>query len=156
MDCKYLPVLFKHSKKEMRLKHQLFTAAVRDKANFLATAIVMYHIDVNTVDSNCRSLLWFAVAYDRVSAVAVLLLAKANVNKADAYGDSPLHIAVRHASFEVIRALLEAGAQIDRLDDGGQTALYWAVHDKRQKVVDLLLSFNADVNKAAGCGMPPI
>jgi ankyrin repeat protein len=59
--------------------------------------------DVNAVDEEGRTALWYAAREGHVECATALLDAKADVNKADSNGDTPLHEAFYSGLAECVR-----------------------------------------------------
>ncbi|KAL4420240.1 hypothetical protein ABPG77_011064 [Micractinium sp. CCAP 211/92] len=73
-------------------------------------------------DSELRTALHYAVAYDRAPAVKALLDNGADTTACDKGGNPPLHYAAGYGREECVRLLLAAGADITVTNDKGQTA----------------------------------
>ncbi|KAL4451917.1 hypothetical protein ABPG75_007579 [Micractinium tetrahymenae] len=73
-------------------------------------------------DSEQRTALHYAVAYDRAPAVKALLDSGADTTARDKGGNPPLHYAAGYGREECVRLLLAAGADIAATNDRGQTA----------------------------------
>ena len=101
-----------------------------------------------------------AAAHNRVSAVQLLLNAKANTAASDELGVSALRSAALEGHTAVVRMLIDAGAALDAPDSSGHTALHHAVWNSRLPSVKLLVKANASLdarNKApAACLLPPL
>jgi ankyrin repeat protein len=102
--------------------------------------------DVNAVDREGRTPLFYA-AKDGDSAIAAELIRHgANINAQDKSLETPLHFAARAYRAEVAELLLKNGASVDAQDAHGNTPLARAVFDSkgRGQMIKLLLSSGAN------------
>ena len=112
--------------------------------------------DPNAFDEFGRTPLYWAVRYDALDIVRVLISANAEVNvvfsgpasPVDVNGWTPLHLAAYYASPALVDALLAAGAPPSvRVGTGiGPTALHIAVERGSLPVVRTLIDHGANVN----------
>lgn len=114
--------------------------------------------DVNAIDREGRSALFYAVQDGNVSVVDELLKNGANVNIKDSALETPLHFAARSYQFDAAKLLLDNGAIVDAQDANGNTPLSRAVYDSkgRGSVIQLLLSFGSDKFLKNSYGMSPL
>ena len=96
--------------------------------------------DVNAMDRNCRSPIFFA---RNESDVRTLVHASAEVNAQDAEGITPLHCA---DNSEVLLALLNFKANLLLCDSQGRTPLMMALKDDRQSVISAILNQHQNYN----------
>ena len=82
-------------------------------------------IDVNEVDSEGRTALYYAAAYNCKEVVAVLLDQAADVNAlVDRWGHTALQIVVDHNDGGVVKLLLDTpGTDLNAICNDGTTAL---------------------------------
>ena len=75
------------------------------------TKLIAGGVDVNIVDTEGRTALWFASEYGRANAVdALLKVSSVNVDKPDRIGRTPLMAAAMNGRKKAVEALLKAGA----------------------------------------------
>ena len=65
--------------------------------------------DVNAVDEQGRSLLFYAAKYDQIETIKQLLQAGCDPNLKDNFGKTPLHAAIERGSMEVAKVLIKEG-----------------------------------------------
>lgn len=126
--------------REVRREHlnnELITAI---KASDASRALALLNADapLQDVDSNGRSILWYAAAYHHDRVLRRLLASSVPANTADTYGTTPLMV----ADVEGARLLLEQGADVDATNKANETALFYADAAK----ADLLLRYGANVD----------
>jgi len=79
--------------------------------------------DINMTDSEGRTPLHFASAYDRRQVVCQLIEVDANLEAQDSKGNTPLHYAAGYGRGEVVLLLLDAGANAAAKNATGKTPL---------------------------------
>ena len=92
-------------------------------ASELETELVNSTLDVNAVDSNGRTALFWAAKRGDIPMTEHLLRAKADPNLCDNNGDSPL---LQSTSLACSKMLLQAGANVRTMNRFGLTALFYA------------------------------
>ncbi|CAL1536007.1 unnamed protein product [Lymnaea stagnalis] len=146
-------------------------AASSDDESALKAALNNY--DVNTVSSNGKTLLDFAVERGNKTAlenllkagadvnlskksllkaskrgyddcVDVLLQAGADVNHKNSSGDTALHLASSKGHFQCSKSLLKKGAKVDAENEKGETAFARACRKGRRPCIVTLLESGAD------------
>jgi ankyrin repeat protein len=102
--------------------------------------------DVDALDRESRTPLFYAVKDGDTAVVAELIRQGANVNAQDKNLETPLHFAAREYWPGVAELLLKSGAGVDARDAQGNTPLSRAVFEPkgRGQVIKLLLSFGAN------------
>jgi serine/threonine-protein phosphatase 6 regulatory ankyrin repeat subunit B len=101
-------------------------------------------IDVNTKDNTDCSSLMYAVLYNRVDVLSVLVEHGANVND-EKTGYSALFYAARKGSFDSINILINFGANIHFVDKEGNSILHFAaLTEDNITCICLLIELGAD------------
>lgn len=104
--------------------------------------------DVDSVDSDGDTALYWAACRQRVSTAQILLDRGANPNVVGANG-SPLRMAAGLGNFEIAGMLLDKGATIDS-DLRMGTPLNMAIKQRQFNMAEYLLSRGANPNRASG------
>merc|ERR1719240_1162853 len=94
--------------------------------------------DVNAKDFKGVTALGYAVGHDQLSAVKVLIDAKANINEVDSAGNSAVHFAAGYGRVKVLEHLLARGANASKVNQMGLTPLGAAQQNNQQQVVAVL------------------
>jgi ankyrin repeat protein len=113
--------------------------------------------DVNEVDREGRTPLFYATRDGSKELAAELIRNGANVNAQDKALETPLHFAAREFRPEVAELLLKSGAAVDSQDAHGNTPLSRAVFDSRGRgeLITMLLAHGADKLLKNKHGMSP-
>lgn len=103
-------------------------------------------VQVDAVDREGRTALFYAVADGNEDIMAKLMEAGSNLNAQDKNLESPLHFAARAYQPGAARLLIDAGAQVDTQDIHGNTPLWRAVFESRGRggMIEFLISAGAD------------
>lgn len=116
--------------------------------------------DVNAINSNGRTALYFAVLKGHAEVVKTLLGTKGiDVNTApEDSGWTPLHVAIANLEFEIIELLLAAGADVNKADNDGNTPLHVAASIVlNADIVEILLEApGIEINKRNKNGKTPL
>jgi hypothetical protein len=94
--------------------------------------------DVNARDFKGVTPLGYAVGHDQLSAVKVLIDAKANLDDVDSVGNSAVHFAAGYGRVKVLEHLLARGAAASKANQMGMTALAAAQQNKHAAVIGIL------------------
>merc|ERR1712118_269542 len=94
--------------------------------------------DVNAKDFKGVTPLGYAVGHDQLSAVKVLIDAKANLNDVDSVGNSAVHFAAGYGRVKVLEHLLARGASASKVNQMGMTALAAAQQNNHAAVIGIL------------------
>jgi ankyrin repeat protein len=100
--------------------------------------------------------LMYAVANNRLDAVAALLTYHPDVNVLTTFSETPLLAAVKNGNVEIAEALIRDSADINSSDRYGATPLHYASIYGYFYVVDLLLYYEADIFKKTNDGTSPL
>lgn len=102
-------------------RHPFHYAAVEGHAGFIQHLLDHIRVDVNMVDRDQCTAIYYAAANGHKEVLEVLLRAGADPNVCS-IRRSPLHCAIEWNRLDCILLLLEHGAQVDITDQDGQTA----------------------------------
>merc|ERR1719217_1448060 len=94
--------------------------------------------DVNAKDFKGVTPLGYAVGHDKLSAVKVLIDAKANVNEVDSAGNGAVHFAAGYGRMQVLEHLLARGGDHSKVNQMGLTPMGAAQQNNQQQAVALL------------------
>jgi len=94
--------------------------------------------DVDVRDLKGVTPLGYAVACDHLSAVKMLIEAKANLDDVDSVGNSAVHFAAGYGRVKVLEHLLARGAQASKVNQMGMTALAAAQQNQHAAVINIL------------------
>jgi ankyrin repeat protein len=94
--------------------------------------------DVNARDFKGVTPLGYAVGHDQLSAVKVLIDAKANLDDVDSVGNSAVHFASGYGRVKVLEHLLARGASASKTNQMGMTALAAAQQNNHAAVIGIL------------------
>ena len=115
--------------------------------------LVKSGIDINSIDGDKQTALWWAVEQGYAEQVEYLLKLQANPNLSDYFEKTPLMEAVFQGGEHVeklVSDLIDAGANVNARDKSGTTALMICHNLKAQ---ENLLNAGADVNAQRRGGM---
>ncbi len=112
--------------------------------------------NINVVNAEGATPLFFAVARDHLSTVRKILSYKPDLDLRTSYGETPLHIAVLNRNIEIAEALIRAGADIDVTDDNGAAPLHYASLYGNFYAADLLLYYRAELDLKTEDGTTPL
>ena len=111
-------------------RHRQFLDAVI--ANDLHTVMEMakdrekYNLDLDYVDINGISALYWAAIMGHTQIVSFLLPAGASVHSRDLTGGTPLHAAAYQGNQNIVSLLIKQGADVNAVNNAGQTPLHRA------------------------------
>lgn len=115
----------------------------REKEQFLERLVFLlkFRIDVNTIDSEGKTVFHKAVMADNLEVVEKLLTKKTNLDIKDKQGRTALHHTQWKGNYKIARLLIAAGANINEPDYAGFTLLnYAAILGHTKLVIVLILS----------------
>lgn len=121
----------------LKISHQ------KEKEQFLERLVFLlkFRIDVNTVDSEGRTVFHKSVMADDLEVVEKLLTKKTNLDIKDKQGRTALHHTQWKGNYKIARLLIAAGANINEADYAGFSILnYAAILGHTKLVVVLILS----------------
>ncbi|KAM0870988.1 hypothetical protein ACQ4PT_039676 [Festuca glaucescens] len=121
----------------------LHVAASRGSMEVCRYLVEQLRVDVNVVDGEGRTPLFWAVISKNVSAAKYLLDHGANQDRANHDGFSPLHEAVGSGDCKMVKLLLAKGAYVDPVASCG-TPLHLAATQGQDGTMKILLDHNAD------------
>ncbi|XP_052763918.1 cortactin-binding protein 2-like [Mya arenaria] len=115
------------------------------------------HGDIDAVDSQGRSLLFYAARYGQVDTARQLVEAGCGMDQVDCLGNSALHEAVDKRQLEIAELILGDGkVDVNVTDCNGDTPLMLAVTHGDTDAVKLLHKHGADINICDMTGCSPI
>jgi ankyrin repeat protein len=120
--------------------------AVQSENKALLRSLVEQKADVNSTSADGTTALHWAVEYDDLEAVDLLLKAGAQVDAADRYAMTPLFYAVSNGNASISARLLAAGANPNRSGQAGDTLLMIAARGGSIDILQALLEKGASVN----------
>lgn len=127
--------------------------------------------NINAVDSDGNTPLFWATFHDRTPVVEFLLTNRINVNKSGQDGQAPLHLAALNDNIPIMTMLLNykgtdsawnpigqnKNVDINKttgMSNGNKTPLYIACSEGLIEPVKLLIERGADINKTSGSYSP--
>jgi hypothetical protein len=120
-------------------------AAVYGGHAIVAATLLQYGANVNTMDRQGMTALWWAMASDYVDIVEMLLLNGAGTESVGADGLTPLLWASTPESLPILERLIHHGANINARNDRGRTAMMLAASENfSASVLRLLRNNKAD------------
>jgi len=122
--------------------------AMKRQNSVQVRALLSDHVDVNAVQADGSTALHWAVHWNEIPMVDLLLAAGAHVNVANDYGATPLYLACVNRSAMAVERLLKAGANANAALLSGETALMTCSRTGDAASIRLLLKHGADVNAA--------
>ncbi|ARE67600.1 SWPV1-034 [Shearwaterpox virus] len=123
----------------------------------LCNILIQCNADIDIIDKNNRTPLFYAVKNNDYEMVKLLLNKGANVNIQDSIGYSCLHIAtIRNSNIEIIKALIDNKIDLNAYDWIGRTPLHISVIKSNFDAVKLLVRAGAYINVKDRCRKFPI
>lgn len=134
------------NKVETISQQELVEAALYGKTETIGKALAQGY-DVNSRDSENRTLIMYAAFNGQAEIVKMLIDAGADVNAQDRIGTSALMFAASApGGTESVQLLLDAGAKVNMVDSNEHfSALMWAAAEGQSENVKLLLKNKADI-----------
>lgn len=121
-------------------------SALRDNNLALMEKLLDEGHNVNTQDSDGRTVLHKACDDCNPAAVKLILKHKPQINSMDKEGRTPLHYSCVRDDMDSVVLFLNSGADVNIADNLHQTPLYLATDNNHIDLVKLLLSSRADPN----------
>lgn len=113
--------------------------------------------DVDTLQNgNGFTPTMFAVSWDMVEHLKLLIKCKADINIPDSSGWTPLHIASYFGRLEALEALVKGGASVTAVDKNSWTPLHYAAYKGHHRCVEYLLYRGADLKAQSNDKMTPL
>ncbi len=121
------------------------------------TAALSEGANVDELDREDRTPLFYASMDGLVSIVLELIRRGANPNARDKHSSTPLHFAAQEYRFAAAEILLQSGAEVDPKDDYGNTPLSRAVYESKGRgdMILLLLRCGAERSSMNNYGVSP-
>jgi ankyrin repeat protein len=120
--------------------------AVRGDNKDQLRALIAKHGDVNAALPDGTTALHWAVEYDDLQSVDLLLKAGAKVDAPDGFGFTPLYYAVSNGNVGISERLLQAGANPNATAQAGDSLLMIGARGKSIDILQALLEKGAKVN----------
>ncbi len=123
------------------IDHGLKITNQKEKEQFLERLVFLlkFRIDINTVDSEKRTVFHKAVMANNLEVVEKLLTKKSDLNIRDKQGRTALHHTQWKGNYKIARLLISAGADINAADYAGFTILNYAAILGHTKLVMVLI-----------------
>ncbi|KLT21661.1 ankyrin repeat domain protein [Wolbachia endosymbiont of Armadillidium vulgare str. wVulC] len=128
---------------QIELNKQLYGAVLFNKIDE-ARRLIKTGADVNAVDENGDTILYFAVMNSTKEMVNLLIRSRANINAVGRDGKTILCSAVIYGEREIAKLLIKNGASVDEVDEDRNTALRLAIIHGEREMVKLLIENGAD------------
>lgn len=141
---------------ESKLSEEIVSAIYRNELEALGELV--NPLNINAVDREKRSVLFYAVLAKSIDMVKLLLKSQPDLNMKDCNGWSALHFAAQGNMTEIAKLLIENGADLEVKDDYGNTPLSRATFSScgYGDLIKLLLSSGADPNHENNSGISPL
>ena len=108
--------------------------------------------DINIVDANKESSLFYAINYFDLDIIQILLDKGININHKNQVGDNALFISIYNCFQEALELLLNHQADITHKNADDSTLLSMAASYDDKKSVELLLTFGANIREVNNKG----
>lgn len=112
--------------------------------------------DINSKRYKGRTLLHYAVKYQNIKSIKLLIKMGVNPEICDDDYNTPLHLAVMLGNIDIIKELLKFNVNINATAEFDQTPLHLAITINNYDVVKLLLDYNADLDLVDERNLKPI
>ncbi|KAI8315840.1 hypothetical protein K4K61_000161 [Colletotrichum sp. SAR11_59] len=113
-------------------------------------------ININSVDRERRTALYYAAIANNASAVEALVALGCSINGRDNNGKSPIHEAIRGGGADTALRLLHLGADWRATDAFGQTCLHLALRYNSEILVSYFLRLGMNISAVDRFGMTPL
>ena len=148
--CLHLAVQLKQKTRQRLVKSEAssqspFAAPYSTCSAQAVQSIIEHSTDVNAVNNQGETALWFACFDGQGIFVKILLDAGADPNITDKAKDSCLHSTIRsYCSIDTVTEIIHHSADIDAVNDIGETPLLVACNTGQTEIVRLLLKLKAN------------
>ncbi len=130
---------------EMAQKRGRFEFMVAEKNNLEMLKLILDHsLNPRVVDSNGKSLLFYAMNNDNEEMLRYLLRKGVSPNKRDNQENLVLTEAIRQSKIPIARALIERGANVNAIDHTGENALHIAARTWSVEWVGMIIAKGGD------------
>lgn len=117
-------------------------------------------INVNIKDENGNYLITYAVLFNNIELVNLLIKHNTRIDILDNDNRSLIYIAIKYGYYDIIDILLNdnnIGVNIiDVRDIQGYVALHYAIINKNIRIINMLLKYNAKINMQNNQGYSPL
>ncbi|RFU26911.1 hypothetical protein B7463_g9427, partial [Scytalidium lignicola] len=136
--------------------HSLANKVLKDGHEAVVKLLLEKGADVNMVDEDGRTPLFYAVQLEYKTIIKLLLEKGADLEMKDYNGWMPLFYAVKYGRKAIVKLLLENDADLNVEDKYGQTPLSYALEYRHKATVELLLENGANLNVVDKYGRTPL
>ncbi|XP_076435552.1 uncharacterized protein LOC143275371 [Babylonia areolata] len=156
---------------ELLIEHQADVTSTRKEATALHFAclcsshtasaditclLLQAGADVNAVDRNGNTPLFYAVSNDHTDAADLLIRHGADVKARNERGETPLGIAVKRCDADTADLLLRHGADVNTQTESGDTLLMFAARRGLSDTAEVLIRHGADIKAGNEWGDTPL
>ncbi len=120
--------------------------AVKRQDRVAVRALLKQHVDVNTPQADGATPLHWAIHWDDLDTLDLLIHAGASVRAVNDYGVTPLSLACSNGNAASVTLLLKAGADPNTALPTGETPLMTTARTGNVEAVHALIAHGADVN----------
>ncbi len=135
---------------EKKHEYPLHAACALGDVETVRSLLATQSVNVNLQDHLDKLPLWYAINYNRVEIVALLIAAKVDVNALFSNDrHTALTLAIAKGEVDIVRMLIAAGAHVNRIynDSFKYSPLVFAIMYGQVEIVQLLIAAHADVNQ---------
>eukprot|EP00026_Physarum_polycephalum_P007220 Phypoly_transcript_07277.p1 GENE.Phypoly_transcript_07277~~Phypoly_transcript_07277.p1 ORF type:complete len:507 (+),score=93.38 Phypoly_transcript_07277:66-1586(+) len=127
-------------------QQQLLLQAARDGDKEIAIQLLVDGADQNGKDALGYTPLMWAVYYNRVEIVEILLYYNVNLNAKSKGGFTAMHVAVSKGSTACVSLLCKSGANLSSRSNTGYTPLHEGSNSGKLDSIKILLDYKAQIN----------
>ncbi len=134
---------------EKKHEYPLHAACVLGDVETVRSLLATQSVNVNLQDHNGNLPLWYAVNYNRVEIVGLLIAAKVDVNALFSNErHTALTLAIQKGEVDIVKILIAAGADVNSMyDKYYYSPLVVAIKYGQVEIIKMLIAAHADVNQ---------
>lgn len=136
-------ILEKKDEEERTLLH----CACRNGSIDIVRELIKYKVNLEEVDKNRWSAIYYAVYFEHLEIVKELLNTGVDVNLKSANQANPLYLACKRGYVEICRELIKAGADVNQLGMDERSPIHVAFINQHFDVVRELIKAKANVHQ---------